>query len=246
LSRIKFDGTPAVDLDTLRSLHKQHLLHVPFEDLDIHFKRPFDLSPTNIYEKVVNTNRGGFCYEVNSLFNELLKGIGFKTKIISGKVIKDTGEPGPEYDHLALIIELDKNYIADVGFGDLFIEPLELREGVQFDGRNYFTIEKSDENSRDEFVICMSATGYSFERKYTFTLAEVPMSVFDGPCRDKQLNPDSHFVKNTMCTRLTETGRITVYNDKFIETIGDKKTQTVIHGDDELREILKTRFDIII
>ncbi|MEI9918372.1 MAG: arylamine N-acetyltransferase [Bacteroidota bacterium] len=240
LSRIKFEGPLSPDLATLKKLHRQHLLHVPFEDLDIHFKRPFDLRQENIFNKVMNNNRGGFCYEVNSLFNELLKEIGFKTKIISGKVIKDTGEPGPEYDHMAIIVELDKHYIADVGFGDLFIEPLELREGIQFDGRHYFIIEKSS----DEFVICMSASTHSFENKYTFTTTEVSVSSFEEPCRDKQVNPDSHFVKNTMCTKITDTGRITIYNDKFIETIGDKKTQHTIADDVEMRDLLKKRFDI--
>jgi N-hydroxyarylamine O-acetyltransferase len=242
LTRISFEGPLSPDLATLKKLHRQHLLHIPFEDLDIYFKRRFGLKPGNIYDKVVNGNRGGFCYEINSLFNELLKSIGFKTKIVSGKVIRETGEPGPEYDHLALIIELDKNYIADVGFGDLFIEPLELTEGIQSDGRHYFIIE----NTGDEFIICMSANGRDFEKKYTFTLTEVPISMFEEPCRDKQLNPESHFVKNTMCTRITDEGRITIFNDKFIETVGDRKVQRIIHDDDDLIEILKTRFDIMI
>ena len=240
LSRIEFNGSLKADIDTLRKLHRQHLLHVPFEDIDIHYKRPFDLKPSNVFDKVVNRRRGGFCYEVNSLFNELLRHAGFRTRIISGKVITDAGDPGPEYDHMAIIIHLDKDYIADVGFGDLFIEPLEMREGLQNDGRNYFRIEREGR----EYAIFMSPPQSQFQKKYTFTLDEAPMNLFERPCYEKQVSPDSHFVRNTICTKLTESGRITIYNEKFIETIGDQKTQTIIRDDDELRSILRDRFNI--
>ena len=161
LSRIKFEGPLSNDLVTLKRLHRQHLLHVPFEDLDIHYRRPFDLQPGNIFNKIVIRNRGGFCYEVNSLFSDLLDAAGFKTKIISARVINDAGEPGPEHDHLAIIISLEKNYVADVGFGDLFIEPLEMTQDTQFDGRNFFKIEKTG----DEYAVLMSVDARAFEKK---------------------------------------------------------------------------------
>ena len=73
-------------LENLKLLQRRHLLNVPFENLDIHWKRPILLDSDNFYEKVVNKKRGGFCYELNGLFNELLKEIGFQTKIISARV----------------------------------------------------------------------------------------------------------------------------------------------------------------
>lgn len=243
LLRINFRKPLKANVSTLKSLHSQHLLHVPFENLDVHFRRPFDLAPAKVYDKIVNRGRGGFCYEVNSLFNDLLRSAGFKTKIISGRVITDAGQQGPEYDHMAIIVSLDnKEFIADVGFGDLFVEPIEVRSGVQFDGRNYFKIETEG----DEHAIYMSPDNIHFHKKYTFTLAETPVNFFEAPCHEKQVSPDSHFVKNTICTQLTEKGRITVYNEKFTETIGDQKTQTTISGDHELKSILRTRFAITI
>jgi N-hydroxyarylamine O-acetyltransferase len=243
LERIKFRESLHADVATLKSLHRHHLLSVPFENLDVHYGRSFDIKLTNVYDKVVNRNRGGFCYELNSLFNELLKSAGFKTRIVSGKVITDKGQPGPQYDHMAIIIRLDgKNLIADVGFGDLFIEPVEIKSEIQFDGRNYFRIDEEE----DEYAIYMSPDNVHFHKKYTFTPEETSVSLFQPSCFEKQVSPESHFVKNTICTLLTDEGRITVYNDKFTETTGDQKTQSTIHGDDELRAILKTRFGIII
>jgi N-hydroxyarylamine O-acetyltransferase len=107
---------------------------VPFENLEIHFHGLFDLELSNIYENVVDNYRGGFYYELNYLFNSLLKAVGFSTKIISSRVFDSEGILGPEFDHMPIQVRVDRDYIADVGFGDLFVPPLEIKEGVQDDG----------------------------------------------------------------------------------------------------------------
>ncbi|MEP6788502.1 MAG: arylamine N-acetyltransferase, partial [Acidobacteriota bacterium] len=82
LSRIEVDvSVVRPDVETLRLLQLQHLLHVPFENLDIHWKRPIVLDTDRFYEKIVINGRGGFCYELNGLFNELLIAIGFHTHL---------------------------------------------------------------------------------------------------------------------------------------------------------------------
>lgn len=243
LSRINYTHPLRPDRETLNLLHRHHVFSVPFENIDVHYKILFDIEPANVYDKVVNRRRGGFCYEVNSLFNDLLRSIGFETKIISAKVITDFGVPGPEYDHLALIVTIDsKQYIADVGFGDLFVEPLEITTDLQHDGRNYFRIEYED----GEYSLYMSDDQIHFQKKYTFSPDETPIELFRKPCYEKQVNPDSHFVINTICTLPTESGRITIYNDKFTETVGSEKKQTIIKDDNELRSILLNRFGISI
>ncbi len=68
LNRIKYSEPLEPNLDTLKKLQKSHLLNVPFENLDIHNGIPIELSVDRIYEKIVNQNRGGFCYELNGLF----------------------------------------------------------------------------------------------------------------------------------------------------------------------------------
>ncbi len=72
----------AADLESLKFLQRQHLLTVPFENLDIHWKRPIVLDGNHFYDKIIGDKRGGFCYELNGLFYELLAEIGFQNKII--------------------------------------------------------------------------------------------------------------------------------------------------------------------
>ena len=95
----------------LSELHYQHLVTVPFEDLSIHHNQPIELDVNRLYEKVIDCNRGGFCYELNSLFFHLLTHLGYKVSIISARIFDDQGVPGPEYDHMALLVEVNELWL---------------------------------------------------------------------------------------------------------------------------------------
>src|SRR4029079_6891403 len=108
LERINYQGGAEATIEVLNALQKKHLLSVPFETLDIYYKIPIGLNPGNIFEKVVIKRRGGFCYELNSLFYELLRAIGFDVKMISARVFNQQQKVfSPEFDHLAIIANLD-------------------------------------------------------------------------------------------------------------------------------------------
>jgi N-hydroxyarylamine O-acetyltransferase len=112
LERIGLTGAELIaDLENLRRLQRSHLLAVPFENLDIHWKRPIVVDTKKFYVKIVNENRGGFCYELNGLFNELLVSFGFTTRLISARVFNGT-EHGPEYDHAAIIVTIRRRRVS--------------------------------------------------------------------------------------------------------------------------------------
>ncbi len=76
LERIGYKGNTEPALGLLKVLQKKHLLNIPFENLDIHYKIPIELNLANTFEKVVIKGRGGFCYELNGIFHELLIQLG--------------------------------------------------------------------------------------------------------------------------------------------------------------------------
>ncbi len=243
LARIKFNSTVNGNDVGLVALHSSHVANIPFENIDIRYKRQFDLEIENIFTKVVINNRGGFCYELNLLFNELLSALGFQSRIIEARIFMDNGEVGPPFDHMAVLVETDKRYLADVGFGDLFLKPLEITEGIQSDGRNLFKIEGIDEF---RYLLSMAKDDQSFEKKYVFDLRPVKPEDFHTICMDKQINPDSYFVKNLVCTKPTETGRVTIFNKNLIETRGAERLVTKIDNDTQLKSLLQQRFDIVL
>ena len=91
LDRIGYRGPIEPTADTLRALHRQHMLTVPFENLDIALGREIVLDPERFVEKIVRRHRGGFCYELNGAFATLLVALGFRVTLLSARVANDQG-----------------------------------------------------------------------------------------------------------------------------------------------------------
>ena len=243
LSRI---GLEADDLEagdeTLRILQRKHLLTVPFENLDIHWKRPIVLDVDKFYAKVVEEKRGGFCYELNGFFNELLLSLGFITRLISARVFNGT-EHGPEFDHAAIIVTIgDDEYLADVGFGDFTAEPLRFSLGVQQqDLVGIFVIRRFDE----EYFEVAKRDGDKWKSQYIFKDVARDLSDFAEMCDFQQYSPESHFTKGKVCSILTEGGRKTLSDKRFIVTVDGQKTEIEVESDTEFEQILAREFQII-
>jgi len=127
LKRIEYTEPVKPDAQTLHGLQAAHMLHVPFENLDIRLKRPIRLDEQSLWNKIVTNKRGGFCYELNGLFAWLLKQIGFNVTYLNARVYDREGNLGIEFDHLTLLVQIpgrNERWLADVGFGDSFIIPL--------------------------------------------------------------------------------------------------------------------------
>lgn len=244
LKRINFEGAPNVNLNTFKRLHEHHLNNVPFENLDIQHNRAIILELKHIFNKVVENKRGGFCYEVNYLFQQLLLQLGYDVKKISAQIVDDK-ETGPEFDHLALIVKLNgTNWLADVGFGDLFVKPLSIdTTDTQYDGRHYFKIDNVDKNN---FLLSMSMNGTDFEKKYIFQTDAKEIEQFEAECRFKQSDPSSYFVKNKIVTRPIGKGRKTIFNEKYTFKTGSAKTEFMIENKEDEIRILKKEFNITI
>jgi arylamine N-acetyltransferase len=128
LRRMLYSGPLDVSAETLRELHKAHLLTIPFENLDNHVGRRIVLDEEKVIRKLVEERRGGVCYELNGAFCGLLREIGFDVSMLAAGVARDEGGFDPPFDHLTLMVNLDQRWLADVGFGDSFREPLLLDE----------------------------------------------------------------------------------------------------------------------
>jgi N-hydroxyarylamine O-acetyltransferase len=244
LDRIGYKGKREASLAVLQSLHAQHIFSIPFENLDIHYGKQITLEVPSIYKKVVEKKRGGFCYELNLLFHGLLRELGFESIIIAARIFDSQGVIGPAFDHMCLLVKLEQLWLVDVGYGDLFVQPMALQtDTIQTDGRNYFMVEKIAVN---EYVLLMSSDKAHFCRKYTFSTQAQLVSDFSSLCQDKQTNPNSYFVKNKVCTKPTRTGRITLFNQKLIHKAGEQKLESLLENEEQFTEILSKQFDLII
>ncbi len=241
LERINYSGELTPDLAVLFDLHEHHVRNVPFENQDVQHEVRIKLDLPHLFRKVVEHRRGGFCYELNHLFYHLLKNTGFAVEMISARTY-DEEELGPEFDHLALLIALDnKFWLADVGFGDLFVTPVEVvADKVQFDGRHHFKVERTAES----WLLLMSKDGKEYEKKYQFSTITRSIAEFEDQCHWKQYDPESYFVKNSIATLPTKRGRKSIFNDKFMVKVDGERNDTMVKGNNHLTEILDKEFGI--
>ncbi|MEZ5426762.1 MAG: arylamine N-acetyltransferase [Pyrinomonadaceae bacterium] len=239
-------GLSANDLlpgfEGLKRLQRQHLLHIPFENLDIHWKRPISLDFVRFYRKIVEMGRGGFCYELNGLFYGLLKDLGYRCRIISARVHTGNGDFGPEYDHLALLVETGgEEYLTDVGFGDFAAEPLRFIVDVEQKDRNgTFLIEKFE----DDYFQVAKKDKDAWKIEYIFKNEERDLVEFAGMCEFHQTSPDSHFTRGRVCSLMTESGRKTLTDHRFIETDNGEKKETAVGSERTFEKMLWREFKI--
>lgn len=243
LDRIRYAGHVAPTLEVLRDLHRAHMLAVPFENLDIHLKREITLDVERIFDKIVRQGRGGFCYEQNGLFAWVLGQVGFDLDLLAARVAKPDGTHSREFAHMALLVRVaGGRWLADVGFGDSFLEPLCLDEpGAQPDRGLEYRIEQRGE----EWLMLRREEGKLVE-KYRFTLEPRQFGDYAPMCVFQQTSPESHFTQRRVCSLATPAGRITLTGDSLIVTRAGRKTETPVTSVADFERLLEQHFGIVL
>ena len=241
LQRINYDGPVTPSAETLRQLHLAHLLSVPFENLSIHRREPIVLDDASLFEKIVRRQRGGFCYELNGVFAALLRLLGFNVTMLSAEVANGEGEFGPPFDHMTLLVTLEDRWLADVGFGDSFREPLLLDErGPQIQGEEAFRIEESG----PQFIMSRRAENGDWQPQYRFRLEPHEYADYAEMCRYHQTSPQSHFTQKRICSRATLDGRVSLSELRLITTRGREREELELADKTQYENILREQFGI--
>ena len=204
LDRINYRGSLLPTAETLRALQVAHLLAVPFENLSIHSGEPIILEDDALFDKVVKRKRGGFCYELNGLFAALLRELGFKVEMLNAQVANSEGVIGPDFDHMTLMVTLEERWLADVGFGESFREPLliDKREPTVQGERSYLITSEGA-----QLELRQREGNGEWKAQYRFTLQPFAYADYAGMCEFHQTSPDSHFTKARLCSLATPEGR---------------------------------------
>ena len=245
LQRIGFDGGLEPDAATLRELHRAHLLAVPFENLDIHLGRRIVLDPAALERKIVGERRGGFCYELNGSFSTLLRALGYEVSLLEARVAKAGGSGfGPPFDHLLLRVRCPGSpepWLADVGFGDSFLEPLRLEVGAeQDDPTGRYRIEQADGG----LELLRRASDGAWAPEHRFATYAHELASFRAMCRYHQTSPRSPFTQRRVCSLATPAGRRTLRDDRLIVTEAGRRSERPIGDEAAYRETLAEQFGV--
>jgi N-hydroxyarylamine O-acetyltransferase len=245
LTRIRYSQRLKRDAQTLQGLQLAHMLHVPFENLDIGRKRPIRLAEEALWDKVVVQKRGGFCYELNGLFAALLREIGFDVTYLNARVFNRQGKLGIDFDHLALLVQAPNQpgrWLVDVGFGDSFTAPLTFEEqGEQKQGLRAYRLEQT----ADGYITWQKNYDGAWGRQYFFDVVSHSFPAeYESACLYHQTSPNSSFTRGSIISRATPDGRVSLKDGRLILTKNGQRSEQPLKSKEEYRSLLKQHFDI--
>ena len=122
LQRINSVNASECSLQNLYKLQQNHLLNIPYENLDIYLGKSLDTDLARIYDKIIRKRRGGLYFELNLLFDWLLKQLGYKVVMVScRKYLPQSNSWAHWYSHFALVVEMNEHRFLVVSVFDFFI-----------------------------------------------------------------------------------------------------------------------------
>ncbi|MFF9086056.1 arylamine N-acetyltransferase [Streptomyces sp. NPDC014991] len=137
LHRIGWPGQqPKPDLDTLRTLHKRHLMTLPYNVAGQGFAdgvHLVDVDEDEVFRTGVLEGLGGTCFQLNRLFYRLLSELGYEVTLLAASTAEGRENFGTEIEHMFIRAVVDgQEWLVDVGYpGPSYLEPLRVSDEVQ-------------------------------------------------------------------------------------------------------------------
>ncbi|XRQ06715.1 arylamine N-acetyltransferase family protein [Actinomadura welshii] len=256
LKRIGHDGDLTPTASTLRALHRAHVTSIPFENLEIMLGRPIDPSLAAVQAKLVDSRRGGYCFEHNRLFAAVLEELGYEVTALTGRVTMGTRKiVAPT--HAMLHVRPPEQprdepaWLCDVGFGAGPLEPLQFRDGdeVEQDGW-HFRLQKG----RATTAWAPGTANWELHQlrpegwvqRHTFAMNETFRVDFDVLNHYVSTSPRSPFTKRPFTQRFTPEVLHVLDGTTLTTTRPDGTTDTRTLAAEQLPETLASLFDIVL
>jgi N-hydroxyarylamine O-acetyltransferase len=202
------------DFETLARLQEAHVRTVPFETLSI-TGDPRGVFPatgvslglSTLYEKIVESERGGYCFELNGLFCWLLTELGYDVERIPARVLDEDGDPGTPANHHSILVHLDQPYVVDVGLGTGKLrQPVPLETGTASGPLADWRVVESDRP--EETHLLEYDDGEGWDGRYVCTAKGVPLSYFRAANDYLQAAAESPFTGDPFLSIATEAGYV--------------------------------------
>jgi N-hydroxyarylamine O-acetyltransferase len=242
LHRVGLSGTPS-----LAELHRAHVTHILFENLDPLVGIPVSLEPDALARKMVDNGRGGYCFEHNLLFARALEALGARVEVMLARV--RNGRPPTSVSalgHLLLRVEYEGAvWHADVGFGQgTLLEPIPFGPGGPYEqsGWSYRVV------AEEQLLVLETATDEGWRELYAFVPEPVPPIDLEVNNWFICTNPQSPFVTRLLVTEHAQDGSRTTLSDfggemvLMVQTPTGSKREPVAR--DSVPELLERRFGL--
>ena len=237
LERIGLAGeTPEPTAEWLDRIVHAQLTHIPFDAMDCWGRgiTP-SLAIEDLFNKIVRHRRGGYCFELNSLFCAFLRSLGYKADIVVVHLLRDFTPPPA---HCAVIVDINgEKYFTDVGFGG------PVPDGcVRYDGQfhhgyrvvpegDFSCLEKLTDSGGTQRVMLYSNSP-------ALPVDLIPLNFYVSG------RPDSGFCRMLNVNFRLENGNVWISGRKFFLHSSDENIEREIKDLDDLKDILERYFGI--
>jgi len=242
-SRIGMDENTPVHLNPvfLGRVQTACVTHIAYENLDILSGKPLKLDADNLYEKIVESGRGGYCFELNGLLTGMLSEMGFSVSERFARFLRGEKEIPMRRHRVTVVSFADGDYFMGIGVGQIAPRlPIKMEEHlVQTQNGETYRFER---DARHGWVLWELYHGVW--REYLAIPDEIAYPIdFVQPSFFCEKHPGSVFNKQYMIAIKTENGRKTVDGSTFkvfegetLKEIRENLTES------EITEILKNEF----
>jgi N-hydroxyarylamine O-acetyltransferase len=244
-ARVGYRGSRAATLSTLHGLTAAHTGAIPFENVDVLLGRRIELGREALFDKLVRRGRGGYCFEQNGLFLEILGALGFVVQPISARVRwQRSREETPPRTHLFIRVEVDgESWLTDVGVGGMSLTgALRLTDDLE-----QATPHEPRRLVREGALLYHQIKlGEVWHDVCEFTLEQMPRIDREVASWYTSTHPDSQFRQRLMVARaLPDGGRLSLLDRVLTRRHQDGSTQTrTLASPDELLAVLASDFGL--
>lgn len=219
-----YDESKTVDSEMISQIQWGFQQNVPYENLDIIRNIPLSLDYNDLYEKIVDNHRGGYCFEINGFLGEVYRSLGCEVTEYMARYLRgETEIPMRRHRVLGVTGTDGVKLICDAGIGQsAFRFPLEMREG--FVAEQFGEIYKVEKEPFLGWIISDFHKG-KWRKFYAFTEEEQLNIDYVMPSFWCEHATESPFTSSEMFSIKTETGRMTLDGNTFRIFDGENVTE---------------------
>lgn len=244
LRRIDCADQTRIDLDTLRTLHKRHLMALPYNVAGQGFTdgdRLVDLvhiDEDEVFRTAVMEGRGGTCFQLNRLFFRLLGALGYEVSLLAASTAEGRENFGTEIEHMFIRAVLDGDaWLVDVGYpGPSYLEPLHVGDEVQTQyGCQYRLVDKGD----GDIAVQRRGRVTRWGTVYTFKMLARQWDDWkelEDRAREHHASVPEDDSQGTLCGRTHHDGQTVLKGRRYLTVRdGREKVRTIVDDEEHRR-----------
>lgn len=231
-------------MNEFNQLIEKFLQQYTFNNIDILLsnRKILNLDQDSLTDKLVNRKRGGYCFENNQYFFNLLKDKGYEVNRYLGRVVYGGGNDVPRTHQISIVNLGGEKFVADVGFGPYtpgISVPLNGNLVRAFNGHQYRIIKIDDHNFQLETL-----RENDFFSLYQFDLATYLAADFKISNYYTNTHDDSKFTSSLTLSQLDKRGVKFISNLLFSTIYDGVRKDISLKESDDFKRVIKDEFSV--